>query len=143
MTFPVWNNIRLPQSQEVSTEDSEADLLHLTQLALQLRNKLSSANETLAYSVSAMITNHSDWGGFEVNPGDVIVTIWRYFKTFSLDFEQGLARIVVVDSGACIFMPAWVGDGSESMMRWETCITMKPDGWDFLGKDALFARIVA
>lgn len=88
----------------------EADFLHLTQLALQLRSKLASMNETLAYSVSAAVAGREDWCSIEAKPGDVIVTSWRHLRMFDLDFGEGMGKIVNFEAGlslipgACIFM---------------------------------------
>lgn len=97
----------------------KTDILRLTRVALQLRSKLTSINETLAYSVSAQVADQEDWCGLEAKPGGVVVTSWRHLKTFSLDFGKGLGKIfdfaigITLMPGACIVMPPRTG-GDES-----------------------------
>src|SRR5699024_9816604 len=92
--------------------EEEADLLALTQLALQLRGKLSSMNESLAYSVSAAVADLEDWTKLESKPGNVVVTTWRHLDSYALDFGDDLGKIVDFEAGlslipgACIVLPA-------------------------------------
>lgn len=75
------------------------------------------------------------------------MTSWRHLKTFSLDYGEGLGRIVDFEAGlslifrACIFMPSRVRENGA--MPWEVCNTMKPDDFDALADDYLFKEIVA
>lgn len=153
MSFPVRSNIHFPQHKQASMRDGiETDFLHLTQLALQLRSKLGSMNESFAYSVSAAVADQGNWCTVEAKPGDVIVTSWRHLKVFSIDFGEGLGKIYDFDAGlslvpgACILMPSKTqGDALEDKpaVNWEASITMKAGDFDVLVTDTLFSRILA
>ena len=149
--FPVHDNIY--DSQETAAQTGQdADLLHLTQLALRIRTKLSHMDETVAYSASAAVAEHDDWAKIEANPADIIVTSWRDLKVYSLDFGVGLGFIddfqpgFALVPGGCIFLPSRARrDDSKSMSPppWEVCITMKKGDSQALVKDELFSRIFA
>lgn len=153
MVFPVRSNIHFPQCQQTSMRDGlEAEFLHLTQLALQLRTKLGSINESFAYSVSATVTDKEDWCAAEIKSADVIVTSWRHLKMFGVDFGEGLGKIYDFDAGlllvpgACIVMPSKdQGNALEngSAVPWEASITLKTGDFDILVNDPLFNRIMA
>ena len=150
MIYPVRNDIYfpdLPQSSSSSSPDTDADLLHLTRLALQLRNKLGSMTETLAYSTAAEVVAQGDWTKTEGKPADVIVTSWRHLKLLGLDFGAGLSKPVDFEAGlslipgACIFMPAKATASGE--VPWEIAVTLSPDAFAALEGDALVGRILA
>lgn len=132
--------------------EEEADLLALTQLALQLRGKLSSMNESLAYSVSAAVADLEDWTKLESKPGNVVVTTWRHLDSYALDFGDDLGKIVDFEAGlslipgACIVLPArekaQKGEAAESV-PWEVNITVKPGDMDVLVGDPLLAMVLA
>lgn len=153
MSFPIRNNIHFPRHKQASVRDGiEADFLHLTQLALQLRSKLGSMNESFAYSVSAAVAARGDWCSVEAKPGDVIVTSWRHLKVFSVDFGEGLGKIYDFDAGlslvpgACILMPLKAQENAfegQSAVPWEASITMKAGDFDILVNDPLFSRVLA
>lgn len=153
MSFPARSNIHFPQSQQALVRDGiEADFVHITQLALQLRSKLGSMNKSFAYSVSAAVADQGDWCAVEAKPGDVIVTSWRHLKVFTIDFGEGLGKIYDFDAGlslvpgACILMPSKAqGNALEdkSAVPWEASITMKTGDFDILVNDPLFSKILA
>lgn len=160
MNYPAYCEIRhLVQdqrsepSQDNNNKEEEADLLGLTQLALQLRGKLSSMNESVAYSVSAAVAGLEDWSSIESKPGNVIVTTWRHLDSYALDFGNGLGKIVDFEAGlslipgACIVMPARKKAQKEKeaeaeAVSWEVNITMKLGDMDVLVGDPLLARIL-
>ncbi|XHF96370.1 hypothetical protein AWENTII_000007 [Aspergillus wentii] len=169
MNYPAYCEIRhlvqdqRPEPLQEDNKEEEADLLALSQLALQLRGKLSSMNESLAYSVSATVADLEDWSKIESKPGNVIVTTWRHLDSYTLDFGDCLGKIVDFDAGlsliprACIIMPAREkapreeGEGKEKAetetetetVPWEVNITMKLEDMDVLVGDPLLARILA
>lgn len=137
--------------------DPDADLLQVTQLSLRLRAKLNGLDETIAYSAAAAVADgddDGDWSRTDGQPADIVLTSWRHLNVFALDFGPGLGHIEDFGSGffllpgACIFMPARTTqqqqeNGSEAVVPWEVCITLKPGGFEGLMKDPLFSRIVA
>lgn len=146
------------QDNNNNNKEEEADLLALTQLALQLRGKLSSMNESLAYSVSAAVADLEDWSNIESKPGNVIVTTWQHLDSYTLDFGDGLGKIMDFEAGlslipgACIVMPTrektqkekeGEGKGEAEAVPWEVNITMKLGDMDVLVGDPLLARILA
>ncbi|KAJ5819374.1 hypothetical protein N7474_004965 [Penicillium riverlandense] len=146
--FPVHDEIYFKETAGQTGED--ADSLHLTQLALHIRNKLASMDETIAYSASAAVAEYDDWTKIEANPAGIIVTSWRSLKIYSLDFgarlgyiedfEPGLALV----PGGCIFLPSRVSlENSGSTPPWEVCITMKKGDNQVLVQDPLFSQILA
>ncbi|PYH93958.1 hypothetical protein BO71DRAFT_484189 [Aspergillus ellipticus CBS 707.79] len=144
--FPVHDSIYLQETAGQTGED--ADLLHLTHLALRVRSKLASMDETLAYSAPAAVADCDDWTKIEASPADIIVTSWRGLKMFSLDFGAGLGHIedfepgLALVPGGCIFLPSRV-ERSGSTPPWEVCITLKKGDSQTLAKDPLFSRILA
>ncbi|BCS27755.1 uncharacterized protein APUU_60803A [Aspergillus puulaauensis] len=158
MNYPAYCEIQHLVQDNNNNKEEEADLLALTQLALQLRGKLSSMNESVAYSVSAAVADLEDWSNIESKPGNVIVTTWRHLDSYALDFGNGLGKIVDFEAGlslipgACIIMPArekaqkekeGEGKGEAEAVPWEVNITMKLGDMDVLVGDPLLARILA
>lgn len=147
MNYPAYCEIQ--HLVQDSNKEEEADLLALTQLALQLRGKLSSMNESLAYSVSAAVADLEDWSKIESKPGNVVVTTWRHLDSYALDFGDGLGKIVDFEAGlslipgACIVLPARAQRGEAESVPWEVNITMKPGDMDVLVGDPLLAMILA
>ncbi|PWY62392.1 acetyltransferase [Aspergillus eucalypticola CBS 122712] len=146
--FPVHDDI---YSEEMAGQTgNDADTLHLAQLALRIRMKLTTMDKTLMYSASAAVADYEDWTKVEAGPAGIIVTSWRGLKVFSLDFGAGLGHIVDFEPGltlvpgGCIFLPSRTSlekSGSSSM--WEVCITLKAGDSQLLEKDPLFNRILA
>ncbi|KAL1852304.1 hypothetical protein Plec18170_006032 [Paecilomyces lecythidis] len=146
--FPVHDNIYFKETAWQTGAD--ADLLHLTQLALRIRTKLAHMDETVAYSASAAVAEHEDWTKIEAKPAGIIVTSWRGLKIFSLDFGAGLGRIedfepgLALVPGGCILLPSRVSpENRGSTPPWEVCITMKRGDSKALVQDPLFSRILA
>ncbi|QKX58841.1 uncharacterized protein TRUGW13939_05969 [Talaromyces rugulosus] len=150
--FPVHDNIYFEETATSQTgqddADADADLLHLTQLALHIRTKLGQMDETVAYSSSAAVAEYEDWAKIEAKPAGIIVTSWRSLKTFSLDFGPGLGCIedfepgLALVPGGCILLPSRVVS-PEKTPPWEVCITMKMGDSKMLVQDPLFSRILA
>lgn len=81
MTFPVQGDIYPPQNHQIEVENAQkADILRLTQVALQLRGKLVSINETTAYSVSAQADDQENWSDLEAKLGGVVIISWRLLR---------------------------------------------------------------
>ncbi|OJJ71574.1 hypothetical protein ASPBRDRAFT_126150 [Aspergillus brasiliensis CBS 101740] len=146
--FPVHDDIYFKEMAGQTGDD--ADLLHLAQLALRVRTKLASMDETLMYSASAAVTDYEDWTKVEAGPAGIIVTSWRGLKVFSLDFGAGLGHIVDFEPGltlvpgGCIFLPSRTSqEKSGSTPMWEVCITLKAGDSQALEKDPLFNRLLA
>jgi fumigaclavine B O-acetyltransferase len=146
--FPVHDEIYFKETAGRTGED--ADLLHLTRLALHIRTKLASMDETVAYSASATVADYDDWTKIEANPAGIIVTSWRSLKIYSLDFGPGLGCIedfepgLALVPGGCIFLPSRVSiENSGSTPPWEVCITLNTGGSEVLVQDPLFSRILA
>lgn len=146
--FPVHDEIYFKDITGQTRE--EADSLHVAQLALRIRTRLASMDETVAYSASAAVADYDDWTKIEANPANIIVTSWRGLKTFSLDFGAGLGYIkdfepgLALVPGACIFLPSrMLQENSGSTPPWEVCITMKKGDSQLLGQDLLFSQILA
>ncbi|GLA00792.1 hypothetical protein AnigIFM60653_010177 [Aspergillus niger] len=146
--FPVHDDI-YSEAMAGQTGDG-ADTLHLAQLALRIRTKLTSMDKTLMYSASAAVADYEDWTKVEAGPAGIIVTSWRGLKVFSLDFGAGLGHIVDFEPGltlvpgGCIFLPSRTSlEKSGSIPMWEVCITLKAGDSQVLEKDPLFNRILA
>lgn len=146
--FPVHDDI-YSEAMAGQTGDG-ADTLHLAQLALRIRTKLTSMDKTLMYSASAAVADYEDWTKVEAGPAGIIVTSWRSLKVFSLDFGAGLGHIVDFEPGltlvpgGCIFLPSRTSlEKSGSIPMWEVCITLKAGDSQVLEKDPLFNRILA
>jgi fumigaclavine B O-acetyltransferase len=144
--FPVHDDIYFKETAGQTGQD--ADLLHLTQLALHIRTKLGQIDETVAYSASAAVAEYEDWAKIEAKPAGIIVTSWRSLKIFSLDFGPGLGYIedfepgLALVPGGCILLPSRVSS-PEKTPPWEVCITMKMGDSKTLVQDPLFSRILA
>lgn len=147
LIFPVHDEIYFKETAGQTGEN--ADLLHLTQLALQIRTRLASMDETVAYSASAAVAEYDDWTKIEANPASIIVTSWRALKTYSLNFGPGLGYIkdfepgLALVPGACIFLPSRMQENSGSTPPWEVRITMKKGDSQMLVQDPLFSQILA
>ncbi|OQD78253.1 hypothetical protein PENDEC_c001G02505 [Penicillium decumbens] len=148
LIFPVHDEIYFKETAGQTGED--ADSLHLAQLALRIRTRLASIDETVAYSASATVAEYDDWTKIEANPAGIIVTSWRGLKTYSLDFGAGLGYIedfepgLALVPGGCIVLPSrMLQENSGSTPPWEVCITMKKGDNQVLVQDPLFSQILA
>jgi fumigaclavine B O-acetyltransferase len=148
LIFPVHDEIYFEETAGQTGKD--ADLLHLTQLALHIRTKLTSMDETVAYSASAAVADYEDWTKIEAKPAGIIVTSWRDLKIYSLDFGAGLGCIedfepgLALVPGGCIFLPSRVSlEKSGLAPPWEVCITTKTGDSQALVQDPLFSQILA
>ncbi|PYI06216.1 hypothetical protein BO78DRAFT_120644 [Aspergillus sclerotiicarbonarius CBS 121057] len=145
--FPVHDEIYFEDVAGQTGDD--ADLLHLAHLALRVRTKLTSMDETLMHSASAAVADYDDWTKVEAGPAGIIVTSWRGLTVFSLDFGAGLGHIadfepgLTLVPGGCIFLPSRESlEQSGSTPTWEVCITLKTGDSQVLETDSLFKQIL-
>lgn len=151
MIYPIWRPIHCRKDSEETSPGEESDLLHLTQLALELRTGVtSSINETLGYSASAAVAESGDWYQMEGKPADVVMTSWRHLKVFALEFGPGLGHVEDFESGfslipgACIMLPQRTRELQPvEPVPWEASVTLRPGDYDAFVKDPLLSQILA
>src|SRR5699024_1055459 len=121
--------------------ENNPDLIHVAQLASQVRSKLQAMNEATAYSVASTISAQDEWNGTEGKPAEVIVTSWRHLCVYDLDFGAGLGKMNNFGTafglvpGAAIILPTRAPGKGDS--PWEVSISMKPGDFEKLENDPL------
>ncbi|KAJ6164131.1 hypothetical protein N7470_002803 [Penicillium chermesinum] len=145
--YPIHDDIYFRDGQAEQKED--ADLFHLTQLAVRVRNTLASMDDNLLYSASATVAECDDWTKLEGKPADIIITSWRGLKTYALDFGPTIGHITDFEPGfalvpgGCIFLPERIAEQGKAAPPWEVCITLKTGDDKALVADPLFSQILA
>lgn len=92
MVFPVRTETYPSDTASAVGSENDPDLVHVAQLAHQVREKLVAMNETTAHSAAAAIAAQDDWNGTERKPA-VIVTSWRHLCVYGLGFGAGLGMM--------------------------------------------------
>ncbi|KAL2845520.1 hypothetical protein BJY01DRAFT_263637 [Aspergillus pseudoustus] len=151
MIFAAWNRIDCGVKRDIRNQDNEADLLHVAQLALQTRARITlHMNEVTAYSCSAQVVESGDWYETEGKPPNVVLTSWRHLRCYALDFGPGLGFIEDFEPGfslipgACIVLPQRTRELEPTTVApWEVSVTTMAGQYGTLVEDRLLSQILA
>ncbi|KAL3461938.1 hypothetical protein BJX64DRAFT_299917 [Aspergillus heterothallicus] len=150
MIYAAWNRIDCGSPRDIRNQDSDADLLHVAQLALQVRARITfHMNEVMAYSCSARVAESGDWYGTEGKAPNVVLTSWRHLKCYALDFGPGLGYIEEFEAGfslipgACIVLPRRTREAEPNeRVPWEISVTVPLGLYEKLVRDRLLSQIL-
>jgi fumigaclavine B O-acetyltransferase len=150
MIYAAWKPIDCGQIRDLRNQDNDADLLHVTQLASQVRIRIGQLNEVTAYSCSARVAETGNWYETEGKAPNVVFTSWRHLKCYALDFGPGLEYIddfepgFALIPGACIMLPRRTSEAEpDATVPWELSVTLMVGQYETLVRDRLLMQILA
>jgi fumigaclavine B O-acetyltransferase len=150
MIYAAWKPIDCGRIRDSRNQDNDADLLHATQLASQVRTRIGQLNEVTAYSCSARVAETGDWYETEDKAPNVVFTSWRHLKCYGLDFGPGLGYIedfkpgFALIPGACIVLPRRTREVEpDATVPWEVPVTFMVGQHETLVRDRLLMQILA
>ncbi|KAJ0420228.1 hypothetical protein BJY00DRAFT_141142 [Aspergillus carlsbadensis] len=150
MIHAARSRIDCGQARDMQNQDSDTDLLHAAQLALQIRTQISlHMNEQTAYSCCARVAHNRNWYATERKSATVLFSSWRHLKCYALDFGPGLGYIddfqpgFALIPGVCIVLPQRVKQmDSTAPVPWEVTVTLPVGQDEALRKDPLLRQIL-